>query len=113
MDRPGAAHHAKTSKGTTLVGQYTGASLDKMLSEEEFSMLRRHTRRKLTSLAQGILDGQAQVSPAQTSGIDACRYCQYKSLCGFDESLPGCSRRTLKMEPKQVLGTIREEDDHA
>ena len=75
--------------------------------------MRRHTRRKLTSLAQGILDGQAQVSPAQTAGVDACRYCRYKSLCGFDESLPGCSRRTLKMESEQVLSTIREEDDHA
>lgn len=100
----------KRSKGAVLPGQFTDASKENMLSEEQFDLLRRHTRRKLTQLAQGIMDGEAKVSPAQTKGIEACKYCRYRSVCGFDESLPGCARRELKMESTEVLETIKKED---
>ena len=100
----------KKSKGVPLAGQYTDASRNSMLSEEQFDLLRRHTRRKLTSLAQGLMDGRAEVSPAKTKGIDACAYCAYRSACGFDESLPGCERREMSMKSDEVLNHIKEED---
>ena len=103
----------KKSKGVPQIGQYTESSKDKMLTEEEFGLLRRHTRRKLTQLSQGVLDGEAQVSPAQTKGIEACKYCGFASVCGFDESLPGCKRRELSMKGQDVLEKIGEEDAHA
>lgn len=100
----------KRSKGTPITGQYTDASRASMLTEEQFDLLRRHTRRKLTQLAQGIADGKADVSPAKTKGIEACKYCRYRSVCGFDESLPGCKNRELAIDGKDVFDKIREED---
>lgn len=103
----------KKSKGHALEGEYTAAGRKNMLTEEQFALLRRHTRRKLTQLSQGILDGEAQVSPAKTTGLDACEYCRFKSVCGFDESLPGCSRRKLKIGRDEVLETMGKEEQNA
>ena len=103
----------RTSKGKAVAGEYVDSSKDKMLTEAQFDLLRRHTRRKLTQLAQGILDGRAEVSPAQTAGVDACKYCRFGSVCGFEESMPGCAKRTLKLEAEDVLQKLGEEEDNA
>lgn len=84
-----------------------------MLSEEAFGLLRRHTRRKLAELAGDALAGKAAVSPALTQDLDACKYCRFRSICGFDESLPGCERRNLQMDSEEVLQRMRKEDENA
>ena len=101
----------RTSKGHALPGQYTKASMEKLLTEEQFSALRRHTRRKLSQLAQGMLDGDAAVSPAQTGDLDACKNCRYRAVCGFDESLPGCTRRRLRMDAEQAMQAMGKGED--
>ncbi len=103
----------KKSKGKAIKGQFTDSSREKMLTEQQFEQLRGHTRRKLTALAQQMLDGAAQASPAKTTDIDACKYCAYASVCGFDESLPNCKRRNLKMDAETVMQHIAEEGEHA
>lgn len=103
----------RTQKGRALPGQYTKASMEKLLTEEQFTALRRHTRRRLTELAQGMLDGEASVSPAQTGDIDACKNCRFHSVCGFDESLPGCARRVLRMDADRAMQAMGEEDGNA
>lgn len=103
----------RTSKGRALPGQYTKASMEKLLTEEQFSALRRHTRRKLSQLAQGMLDGDAAVSPAQTGDLDACKNCRFRAVCGFDESLPGCARRKLRMDAEQAMQAMGKDEDGA
>ena len=103
----------RTSKGRALPGQYTKASMEKLLTEEQFSALRRHTRRKLSQLAQGMLDGDAAVSPAQTGDLDACKNCRFRAVCGFDESLPGCARRKLRMDAEQAMQAMGKDEDDA
>ncbi len=102
----------KTSKGRALPGEFTARSRERMLSEEEFTLLRRHTRRKLGELAQGVLDGRAEISPAQTAEIDACKYCGFASVCGFEEGMQGCERRKLGMPAEQAMETMRKEEEH-
>lgn len=103
----------KTKGGHALPGEFTERSREHMLSESQFALLRRHTRRKLTQLAGEALAGKIDVSPAQTEDVDACKYCPYRSVCGFDESLPGCQRRVLNIDSQEALRRMKEEDDHA
>lgn len=100
----------KVRQGKAIGGEFTQRSKEKMLSEDDFSLLRRHTRRKLRDLAQQMLDGNVRVSPAETADIDACKYCAYASICGFDESLDGCEKRRLGLNNAAVMQKMREED---
>ena len=104
----------RVKNGRALRGEYTVTGSGFMLSEEEFALLRRHTRRKLTALAASALRGEAQVSPALTAGTDACKYCRYHDICGFEAGLPGCDRRELALPPGEgALETMRKEDEDA
>lgn len=103
----------RTKGGRALPGEFTERSRSRMLSEEAFGLLRRHTRRKLAELAGDALAGKAAVSPALTQDLDACKYCRFRSICGFDESLPGCERRNLQMDSEEVLQRMRKEDENA
>ena len=64
-------------------------------------------------MIEDALAGKIDVSPAQTEDVDACKYCPYRSVCGFDESLPGCQRRVLNIDSQEALRRMKEEDDHA
>lgn len=63
-------------------------------SEAEFEALSREVREVVCRLAEDILDGKAEASPA-TWGSDrsACTYCPYRSVCGFDPSIDGYKYR--------------------
>ena len=52
--------------------------------------------KKSTDTLTEIFEGRAAVSPAKLrSDSDRCKNCANRSVCGFDEKLPGCKRRSL------------------
>ena len=52
--------------------------------------------KKSTDTLAEIFEGRAAVSPAKLkSGADRCKTCANRSVCGFDERLPGCKKRNL------------------
>lgn len=94
--------------GKALAGEVTETSKKRTLTEKEFSILRRHTRRKLTEMAGELLQGHAEVSPMHTSNVDACKYCKYSSVCGFEGA-----KNEGKMDNDEVLAYLRREDRDA
>ena len=94
--------------GKALAGEVTETSKKRTLTEKEFSILRRHTRRKLTELAGELLQGHAEVSPMHTTNVDACKYCKYSSVCGFEGA-----KNEGKMDNDEVLAYLRREDRDA
>ena len=48
---------------------------------------------KVVSLAGEISQGKIDVSPLIFDKYDACKYCAYKTACGFDERISGYARR--------------------
>ena len=48
---------------------------------------------KVLSLAGEIAEGKIDVSPLRFDKYDACKYCSYKTACGFDERISGYARR--------------------
>ena len=58
--------------------------------------------------SQKILDGSAQIDPYQDGNTNACTFCPYNSVCGFDRSL-GYRYRSLKKAEDEELWKIIEE----
>ena len=80
-----------------------------VLTEEEFDLITRFAEHKAKEIGNEILNGEISVSPA---GEDACKYCNYKGICGFDETIPGFHKRSLpKMKNPEVIAKLREEEE--
>lgn len=65
-------------------------------SREQFAMLGEYVRRKISDIQGEILDGEAEVAPYELEKKDACTYCPYLSVCGYDRKIPGFEHRRLK-----------------
>lgn len=65
-------------------------------SKEQFAVLARYVKTKIDSIRNSILEGEAQVAPYELGKKNACTYCPYETVCGFDRKLPGYDFRRLK-----------------
>lgn len=64
--------------------------------KEQFQALNRYVRSKIADIQASILDGNAMVEPYELERKNACTYCPYGTVCGFDKKLPGYQFRHLK-----------------
>ena len=67
-----------------------------MVGKEQFQALNRYVRSKIADIQASILDGNAMVEPYELERKNACTYCPYGTVCGFDKKLPGYQFRHLK-----------------
>ena len=65
-------------------------------SKEQFDILNRYVKTKISHIRQSIMTGDAQVSPYMLGKKNACTYCPYSGVCGFDMEIPGYEFRRLK-----------------
>ena len=40
---------------------------------------------------------------------ESCKYCEYKGICGFDNKIPGYSKRKLELSDKEAMELIKNE----
>ena len=66
--------------------------------KEDFDTISRFTSKKIREIGKEILEGYVQVSPYKLDNKEACTYCPYHGVCGFDERIDGFSFRKLKKE---------------
>ncbi|MCG0277326.1 MAG: helicase-exonuclease AddAB subunit AddB [Thermanaeromonas sp.] len=71
------------------------AARSPVLSLEQFSLLRQYLRKLLKETAQGILEGNIELSPYRKGSYIPCKSCPYQPVCGFDPLLPGNKYRLL------------------
>ena len=65
-------------------------------TREQFDILNRYVKGKIAAIQEAILSGEAEVSPYELGKRNACTYCPYSTVCGFDNKLPGYEFRRLK-----------------
>lgn len=66
---------------------------------------------KIREISEGILQGRIAKNPYEYKDKDACGYCRYREVCGFDEGLPGYEKRRLgNPEDAWVLERMRAQE---
>ena len=76
-------------------GEISGHSKDNVKAEKEFEALAAHTIGKLREAGEKVLSGDVGITPFQMNSINACTYCPYGDVCGFDLKLGQFKYREL------------------
>lgn len=74
-----------------------------ILSCEELHVVSSYVDTKIREIGREILDGKIAANPYEKGNEEACTYCAYKKVCGFDGSIPGYEKRQLEDLDKQTL----------
>lgn len=87
------------------------SAVSKTLSDTAFSNLGAYAKKKITELGSGMMEGNTAAEPYLQDQRSGCDYCGYRSVCGFDEKIPGYGYRRLEksMKDDEVLQKISED----
>lgn len=66
--------------------------------KEQIRMLSDYASYSLKNMGVRIKKGEISKNPYISGSQDACAYCAYQDVCGFDEKLPGHKKRNLKKD---------------
>ncbi|MBR4529656.1 MAG: PD-(D/E)XK nuclease family protein, partial [Lachnospiraceae bacterium] len=72
------------------------------LTTEEFELVSRYTDHQIRTLGERIRDGETGVHPYRYKKQNACTWCAYRGICGFDRRITGYTMR-------EIAGCGREE----
>ncbi|MDO4317141.1 MAG: PD-(D/E)XK nuclease family protein [Lachnospiraceae bacterium] len=93
----GAGEYAKRYQSLVLPVATTAAGepakTSKLLSESGMWTVFSYVDWLLHRQAERILRGEIEPHPYRNGQRSACEYCPYRSVCGFDASLPSCTYR--------------------
>jgi ATP-dependent helicase/nuclease subunit B len=91
----------KTSKDGAMSGE-------SLVSTGQVEILSNHVNKMLRRASDDILSGGIECSPYYKSDNDnACLYCEYHAVCGFDESAGGRRRYVPAMKANEVWEAMR------
>ena len=82
-------------------GSYSARS--SCMSGEELQIISDYVNEKVKCIGREILDGCISVNPYEKGSAEACTYCAYRKVCGFDNSIPGYQKRVLETYEKDEL----------
>ena len=89
-------------------GSFTQASC--VLSNEDFHVVSDYVNHKIKELGSKILAGEIALNPYEQTKGNACTYCSYRSICGFDRKLGESLIRELEdLEQEEALDEMRKE----
>lgn len=75
-------------------GSFTQAS--SILSQEDFRAVSQYVTKKIKELGCQMLEGEIAWNPYEQTKSNACTYCTYKGVCGFDRKLGASLIRELE-----------------
>jgi ATP-dependent helicase/nuclease subunit B len=80
------------------------------ISAEDFEEVSQYVTKLIKKNGKSILDGNIEVNPYTMGSKEACTFCKFKSVCGFDQSMPGYTCRQLpNLKDDEVMERIRTE----
>lgn len=93
-------------------GEINGTYKGNVKAEREFDAMAAHTMDKLREAGEKVLSGDVEIAPFQLKKKNACAYCPYGDVCGFDPKLERFAYRELDdtiafmqvMERKEEVG---------
>ncbi|MBR5597336.1 MAG: helicase-exonuclease AddAB subunit AddB [Lachnospiraceae bacterium] len=86
----------------------TLGSRSHVMTAEQIEVLQKYAKIKVASLGNEILEGNIAIHPVSNSSKEACTYCNYKEVCGFDTRLVGYTKKECQnMDESQLWQEIR------
>ncbi len=83
-----------------------------LLTGEQLKTVSAYVTEKLVGLGREILGGSIALNPYEKGSEDACTWCAYRHVCGFEPSMPGCEKRKLaELGKEEALEKMAEEAD--
>lgn len=83
-----------------------------VIDEKDFTLVSNYVNHKIKSFGQEIKAGNIAVNPYEGNGGQACTYCEYRSICGYDIKIPGYQNRKLdKLSTEAAMERMRRELD--
>lgn len=73
-----------------------------VMSGEELKTVSGYVSRKIVEIGREILDGRISLNPYEKGSEEACTYCAYRKVCGFEPAIPGCEKRKLEELDKEM-----------
>ena len=90
----------------------TFSAKSSVMSSRDLEKLSGFVTEKLRSIGREILSGKITLEPYARGDENACTYCPYGKVCGFDPSVPGCKNRELLELPKEeIMARISKETE--
>jgi ATP-dependent helicase/nuclease subunit B len=81
-----------------------------ILSGEDFKVISDYVNHKIREIGRDILDGTISINPYEKGNDNACTYCSYKKVCGFDPAISGYDMRELEgLGKDEVMERMRQE----
>ena len=68
--------------------------------------------KKLINMAQSLYGGDIKRYPVKGGSDDACKYCEYKSACGFEDGKPFNRKNNISHKNAIELINSEEGDDN-
>ena len=93
--------------GFNKSGELTAAS--SAVSNEDYLAISKYVDKKIREFGKSILNGDIKVNPYEMDSRESCKYCEYKGICGFDNKIPGYSKRKLELSDKEAMELIKNE----
>ena len=84
-------------------------SWSNVLTKEEFTKLQKTAEKIIKETAKEILSGNIDIKPAynRKTKIDACKYCEYKTICRFDPKVNHYAFINNKSK-EEILETLKD-----
>lgn len=84
------------------------SSRSSVMTGEELQAVSEYVDQKVRRLGREILSGSIPVDPYEKGTENACTYCAFTGVCGFDKNTPGYAYRRLKsMDKDEAMDCIR------
>lgn len=109
MDKETGTYSDIIPAGITQAGKITKSS--SALEKEDFKALLNHVRRLIKEIGEEILKGNIKIEPFKKGQSTSCKYCEYTSICQFDNKFyDNRYRYVKKLKDDEVLDKIRKQD---
>ena len=82
----------------------------KIISERRLRLLMEYAVDKMDKGAEKIMSGDAAMTPVKSGKTDACRFCDFKNVCGFDPRNGGKVMHLKKYKTEELIEKMTEGD---
>ena len=92
-----------------IAGIYIPAGNKDLVSLEEYGNIFSYIDKQFIKMAENLFNGNVERNPVKVS-FDACEYCDYKKICGYEKGKK--ANMLLELDKETILKKMAEDEDN-